>query len=69
MDHLEIDTEELTADEARHLLKVSTAKMAKLKDGKLPWRPDDLDGRIKLVKKSDVDRFVVRDKRRHREGV
>jgi hypothetical protein len=40
-----------------------------LREGKLPWRPDDLDGRIKLIKKADVERYLARDKRRLKKEV
>ena len=58
-------SEDVTVKEARELLHVSTAKMAKLiKTGVLVTHPDLLDGRIKRVKLADVQRLLNDDKRR-----
>ncbi len=51
----------MTVGEAREYLRVSRAKMTKLiKDGVLPSEPDPLDGRIRLVKRADVEALAER---------
>jgi hypothetical protein len=51
------EVEELmTAEEARALLDVSSVRMAALlKKGVLSWERSPLDGRVKLVKRSEVE--------------
>jgi excisionase family DNA binding protein len=63
-------SEELTVGEARALLRVSRAKMAELlKNGRLTWRSDPLDGRIRLVPRHEVEALLAHDKRRRRPQV
>jgi excisionase family DNA binding protein len=54
----------ITASEAREILGVSTRKMAELtKEGPgqvLPFIRDPLDGRIRLIKRSDVEALKAR---------
>jgi hypothetical protein len=51
----------MTVGEARAQLGVGKQKMAKLTraGGPLPTTPDALDGRIKLVKRTDVERLLA----------
>ena len=51
-------SEYMTAKEAQQELGISNRKMTDLLAGEkpiLPWVPDKLDKRIKLVRKSDVE--------------
>ncbi len=51
----------MTVAEATHFLGIGNKKMAKLlKEGTLPWQPDPLDGRSKLVKRADVEQLAAR---------
>ena len=45
--------------EARDLLGVSPGKMSQLLKGTLPWRPSELDGRVKLVSRAAVERLLT----------
>jgi excisionase family DNA binding protein len=51
----------MTVGEARELLGVGKQKMAKLTraGGPLPTTPDALDGRIKLVRRADVEQLLA----------
>jgi len=62
----EMATDELmTVGEAIQHLGVSNHKMARmLQDGTLPWQPDPLDQRSKLVKRSDVETLASRSAKR-----
>ena len=56
--------EYMTVGEAREYLGISRGKMAKLlKEGKLQAIEDPLDSRAKLIKKEDVDKLKLRDKK------
>jgi excisionase family DNA binding protein len=54
----------ITASEARDILGVSTRKMAELtKEGPnqvLPFIRDPLDGRIRLIRRADVEALAAR---------
>jgi excisionase family DNA binding protein len=55
----------MTVAEAVEYLGIGNKKMAKLlKEGTLSWQPDPLDGRSKLVKRSDVDALMARSGRK-----
>jgi excisionase family DNA binding protein len=55
----------MTVAEATQHLGVGNKKMAKLlKEGTLPWQLDPLDGRSKLIKRSDVDTLLARSGRK-----
>lgn|SRR5690348_3136696 len=55
----------MTVGEAREYLGVGNHKMARmLQDGTLPWQPDPLDQRSKLVKRSDVETLASRSAKR-----
>jgi Helix-turn-helix domain len=57
--------EYMTAAEAADYLGVGNKKMARmLKEGTLPWQPDPLDERFKLVKRSDVEALAARSAKR-----
>lgn len=52
----------MTMREAQEYLGVSKVKISKLvKDGILQTTSDPLDARVKLVKRSDVEKLKVRD--------
>jgi excisionase family DNA binding protein len=54
----------ITVKEARAILGVSSKKMADLiKNGKLTFERDELDGRIKLVSRAAVEALLARSKR------
>jgi excisionase family DNA binding protein len=54
----------ITVGEARKILGVSTKKMAELiKNGKFTIERDELDGRIKLVSRAEVEALAARSKR------
>jgi excisionase family DNA binding protein len=54
----------ITVGEARRILGVSTKKMAELiKNGKFTVERDELDGRIKLVSRAEVEALAARSKR------
>jgi excisionase family DNA binding protein len=49
----------MTVGEAIAYLGISQSKMARLlKNGTLPWRHDALDGRLRLIKRADVERLA-----------
>jgi excisionase family DNA binding protein len=49
----------ITVTEARELLGVSKVKIARMiRDGELVTVPDKRDARVKLVKRSDVERII-----------
>lgn len=53
----------ITTNEARRLLGISPNTMSQLiKDGKLKWRADPLDKRVKLVSRAAVLALKVRDR-------
>jgi excisionase family DNA binding protein len=55
----------MTVAEAMEYLGIGNKKMAKLlKEGTLPWQPDPLDGRSKLINRSDVDVLMARSSRK-----
>ena len=52
----------ITAGEARDQLGMSKAKFAKLlASGQLPSRPSLRDARVKLVRRSDVERIAAEE--------
>jgi excisionase family DNA binding protein len=54
----------ITVTEARAILGVSTRKMAQLiKSGLLKYERDVLDGRIKLLRRADVEALAAQSKR------
>ena len=54
----------ITYTEARRLLGVSTATLTKLlKNGIIPFYPDPLDERVKLVSRAEVLRLKVRERK------
>jgi excisionase family DNA binding protein len=51
----------LTTAQVRAILGVGKAKMARLiATGELRTQPDPLDGRLKLIRRSDVDALLAR---------
>jgi excisionase family DNA binding protein len=49
----------ITVTQARELLGVSKVKIARMiRDGELTTVPDKRDARVKLVKRSDVERIL-----------
>lgn len=57
----EAEGELMTIAEATAYLGIGNKKMAQLlKEGALPWEPDPLDKRSKLVKRSDVEALKAR---------
>jgi|GEM_PF-4604631 len=49
----------MTASEARALLGIGRAKMAKwLRDGTLEGKPSKFDGRVTLVRRGDVEQLL-----------
>jgi excisionase family DNA binding protein len=59
------EEEYLSVAEAMEYLGIGNKKMAKLlKEGALPWQLDPLDGRSKLVKRSDADALMARSGRK-----
>jgi len=57
----------LTVAEAMEYLGIGNKKMAKLlKEGTLPWQADPLDGRSKLINRSDIDALMARSGRKKR---
>jgi excisionase family DNA binding protein len=59
------DTDEvMTATEARKLLGIGKAKLAKLiASGALPTHKDPLDERVRLVRRSDVDALLSQSRK------
>ncbi len=54
------DSEFVSVAEAQEIIGVSRPIMAKmLKDGRLTWERSPVDGRVKLIKRVDVDRLVA----------
>ena len=57
---MELPNEYVTATEAKELLKVSEYKLtAMLKSGEIPWYPDPRNKRTKLIKRSDIERWLA----------
>jgi hypothetical protein len=54
----------LTTAQVRAFLRISKQKMAQLiASGELHTRPDPLDGRVKLIRRSEVDALLARSKK------
>jgi len=57
----------LTTAQARAILGVGKAKMARLiAAGEIPTQPDPLDGRLKLIRRSEVDALLARSSKLER---
>ncbi len=55
----------MTVGEAREYLGVGKAKMAKLiSERTLPTQPDPLDKRVRLIKRTDVERLAEQSSKR-----
>lgn len=50
--------EKMNAAQARKFLGVSPVKMTALLTGELPWEWDQLDLRVKLIKRSDLEALL-----------
>ena len=58
----------ITVKEARDILGVSPGKMAQLiRDGDLPAKDSKLDKRIKLVRRSDVEKLATEEQKLKKE--
>jgi excisionase family DNA binding protein len=54
----------MTAMEAQAYLGITPVTLAKLlKNGTLPFERDPLDGRVKMVKRADVEKLAARSTR------
>jgi excisionase family DNA binding protein len=55
----------MTVAEAMEYLGIGNKKMAKLlKEGTPPWQPDPLDGRSKLIQRTDIDALMAHSSRK-----
>jgi hypothetical protein len=58
----------ITASEARGILKVSPQKLARLlREGVLQSMPSELDKRLKLVRRADVERLAQQPRPKPRQ--